>query len=299
MLSPTYYDSAVPQRGIDPEHVKRINRVVDRVAANLAAVWSLEHLARVAAFSPFHFHRVFRAVTGETTRRWVARLRVERAVLMLGRAASKRRLAHIARELGYASLTEFSRAFYRRFGVLPSDFRRANSKNSRIAGARASHTGDHDAPVRLVVRGEQGFAYVRVGDCLAPGRLAWGVEQLFAWAAAAGVTVGEVWGASNDDPAITPFHLLCYDVGCEVPPGTAASGEVGVRTFDAGPRAELAVRGGLEAIERGWGVLFSWLASSRRYELGEGPCIERFRGAPDFDAWGPFDVVLSLSIRSD
>src|SRR6267143_1069627 len=45
---------------------KRVNLVIDHVSAHLAEDLSLEGLARVAAFSPFHFHRIFRAITGET-----------------------------------------------------------------------------------------------------------------------------------------------------------------------------------------------------------------------------------------
>ena len=40
---------------------------------------SLGALARVAAFSPFHFHRVFRAVTGETLFGFIQRVRLERS----------------------------------------------------------------------------------------------------------------------------------------------------------------------------------------------------------------------------
>ena len=48
------------------EYARRVNRVVDHVREHLAEELSLAVLARLAAFSPFHFHRIFRAVTGET-----------------------------------------------------------------------------------------------------------------------------------------------------------------------------------------------------------------------------------------
>ena len=48
------------------EYEQRVNRVIDHVRAHLAEELSLDRLARVAAFSPFHFHRIFRAITGET-----------------------------------------------------------------------------------------------------------------------------------------------------------------------------------------------------------------------------------------
>ncbi|MBW8722874.1 MAG: helix-turn-helix transcriptional regulator, partial [Polaromonas sp.] len=47
-------------------YVARINRVVDHISANLASTLDLQALADVAYFSPWHFHRVFQAMTGET-----------------------------------------------------------------------------------------------------------------------------------------------------------------------------------------------------------------------------------------
>src|SRR5207247_10418688 len=57
------------------EYDKRVNRVIDHVRAHLAEPLTLADLARVAAFSPFHFHRVFRAITGETLFGFIQRLR--------------------------------------------------------------------------------------------------------------------------------------------------------------------------------------------------------------------------------
>jgi AraC family transcriptional regulator len=43
------------------EYERRVNRVVDHIGEHLDAELTLAALARVAAFSPFHSHRVFRA----------------------------------------------------------------------------------------------------------------------------------------------------------------------------------------------------------------------------------------------
>jgi len=50
------------------EYVARINRVMDYIGANLNGDLCLEKLAGVANFSPYHFHRIFRGMTGETLR---------------------------------------------------------------------------------------------------------------------------------------------------------------------------------------------------------------------------------------
>lgn len=48
------------------EYERRVYRVMDCVQAHLDEDLTLEKLAGIAAFSPFHFHRVFAAITGET-----------------------------------------------------------------------------------------------------------------------------------------------------------------------------------------------------------------------------------------
>jgi len=42
------------------EYEKRVNQVIDHVHDHLAEDLQLERLARIALFSPFHFHRLFR-----------------------------------------------------------------------------------------------------------------------------------------------------------------------------------------------------------------------------------------------
>ena len=60
MMEPT------PQPAACHTYIARINRVTDHISANLAGTLDLQALADVACFSPWHFHRVFQAVTGET-----------------------------------------------------------------------------------------------------------------------------------------------------------------------------------------------------------------------------------------
>jgi AraC family transcriptional regulator len=65
------------------EYEKRVNRVIDHVREHLGEALSLERLAQIAAFSPFHFHRIFRAITRETLSTSIQRLRLERAAVAL------------------------------------------------------------------------------------------------------------------------------------------------------------------------------------------------------------------------
>ena len=67
------------------DYRSRMNRVLAHLAGRLDDPPGLEELARIAHFSPFHFHRVFRAMAGESVGALLRRLRLERAARTLGR----------------------------------------------------------------------------------------------------------------------------------------------------------------------------------------------------------------------
>ena len=67
------------------EYTRRIDRVLDYLREHLDQPSKLEDLAKIACFSKYHFHRVFRAMTGETLNDFTNRLRLEKAARLLKR----------------------------------------------------------------------------------------------------------------------------------------------------------------------------------------------------------------------
>ncbi|UCG47481.1 MAG: helix-turn-helix transcriptional regulator [Phycisphaerales bacterium] len=60
-------------------HEERILGVLVLIQKNLDAEMPLNKLARAAHFSPYHFHRIFRGMVGESLKEHIRRLRLERA----------------------------------------------------------------------------------------------------------------------------------------------------------------------------------------------------------------------------
>ena len=56
-----------------------MHKVLDHIDRQLDKPLDLESLAEVAHFSPFHFHRVFKGMVGETPVELTRRLRIERS----------------------------------------------------------------------------------------------------------------------------------------------------------------------------------------------------------------------------
>ena len=105
-------------------YIQRINTVIGHIRENLNDDLSLEALARVAGFSSFHFHRIFKSITGETINEIVTRLCLERAVALL-RATPKlsitdaaflslpaQRLAYIRVYDSYRRFRQVVKAYY-------------------------------------------------------------------------------------------------------------------------------------------------------------------------------------------
>jgi AraC family transcriptional regulator len=103
----------------------RLRRVFDFIEANIANEISLDNLARVAGYSPYHFARKFTVTMGVAPHRYVSQIRLEIAMAEL--AAAKLPIAQIALSARFSSQATFTRAFRRATGMTPLEYRRHRS----------------------------------------------------------------------------------------------------------------------------------------------------------------------------
>ena len=101
---------------------RRIAVVLEYIANNLDAELSIQQLADVAHVSPWHFHRVFRALTGTPLGEAIRAIRPEFCAHELRMTTAT--ISALALDCGYESGEALSRAFRRSFGVSPSVYRR-------------------------------------------------------------------------------------------------------------------------------------------------------------------------------
>jgi AraC-like DNA-binding protein len=104
------------------ELYRRLLRGRDFLLSSLDARVRLKEAAREACLSPYHFHRAFRQVFGETPHRFLLRQRLARAASLLRHRDMS--VTDVCLETGFESLPSFSTLFRRHFGVAPRDFRR-------------------------------------------------------------------------------------------------------------------------------------------------------------------------------
>jgi AraC family transcriptional regulator len=106
------------------EYVKLMLKVLIYIEENIDEDLTMEALAKVACYTPFHFHRIFQAIVGETVHQYVKRLRMQRAAGKLrytGQPVTK-----IALDASYDTPSAFTRAFKQYMGASPKRYRSLN-----------------------------------------------------------------------------------------------------------------------------------------------------------------------------
>ena len=102
------------------EQILAVQRMQDFIGENLSQEIRLSDLAQSSLFSPWYSYRLFREQLGITPAEYIRKLRLSRAAEAL--REKKAKVIDIAFDLGFSNVDTFTRAFYREFGMNPSDY---------------------------------------------------------------------------------------------------------------------------------------------------------------------------------
>ncbi len=265
------------QRAVTREsYAARIDRVLKHVAEDIDRRHSLEDLAEVGCFSPYHFHRIYRGVTGETIDETVRRLRMHRAAYELNATALP--IERIARRAGYGSLAAFSRAFKQDHGVAPLSYRRTRRADARPRRPEPQETIMYDVTI-------SNFAAQRLagldhkGDYNAIGTT---FDRVGALAGAKGLLRSDtrIFGIYYDSPEAVPTSQLRSFAGLTVPADFSGDGDLRIETIAGGEVASLVHRGPYAELHKAYDFLFcGWLPRSDR-DPADAPPFEEYLNNP-------------------
>jgi AraC family transcriptional regulator len=284
----------------------RIARAINHVEQNPGNPLSLEKLSSIACLSPFHFHRVFRSLTGETVHRFTERRKLEHAIA-LARSGKSWKVASGAS--GFGSSISFTRAFKRVYGVAPSRFDlaswwkdRADRDNAQKISSyflRPAPPLDQGFKVDVVAWPRARLAVSRAwGGYLHPDRLIRAYSRLRKWADACRIDTydGKMSGGSRDDPDLTPLSRCRYDFQIEIPDDVTPPSHFSVTERTEGYWVVAPAAGGLEVIDRTWSMLFkSWLPASG-LDLRDEAAVEVYRKLPEEIGWSNFDLLCCVPV---
>ena len=282
-------------------YLDRMHRVTAYIDQHLDQFLDLETLAEVAHFSPFHFHRLFSALMGETLGAYLRRRRCEVAATRL-LAQPRLSILQIALGVGFGSAEAFTHAFGTRFGCSPTTWRlqqaaeRATNSNPDQANGKPDQA-QHYKPIKngvplktetpmnvqIIERKPTQIAYLRhVGPYGQPINGFW-QTQVYPWMVANGLIGQARYGISHDDPRVTAAEQCRYDAGCEIPAGVLARGDAHRTTIPGGQYAALSFKGVVADFESAWHALLrDWLPSSG-LQLDSRPMFEYYPVGSSFD----------------
>jgi AraC family transcriptional regulator len=270
----------------EQDYYERIVRTLVYIQRHLDEELELEELASVAAFSRFHFHRVFRGLVGETLKEHIRRLRLERAALALKRTDSL--ITDIALAAGFETHESFTRAFGTMFGVPPSGYRAAHqpapdsASGSHLDDVSGYHPPDYGEPLPVEVKELAAckILFLRhVGPYSQVGAT-WG--RLMSWAGIRGLLGPQMrmLGIVHDDPDVTPGDKVRYDAAVVINRPVEPEGEFGVTEVPGGKYAVCTHRGPYETLGRTYQRLFGgWLPKSG-CELRDSEAFEEYLNSP-------------------
>ena len=269
-------------------------KVLGYIQGRLDEEISLDELAKVACFSPYHFHRIFRGMVGESVKEHIRRLRLERAASRLKNGS--RSVTEIAFEAGYEAHEAFTRAFVDMFGVAPREFR---SKQNNVA-AEAVKLFQDDKEVEAMKAEIVNFESVRVvfvkhvGPYNECGK-AWG--KLCLWAGPEGLLGPgcKFLGLCYNDPEVTPAEKIRYDACISIDDKEVSpDGEIGVQTINGGSYAMTTHFGPYEKLSETYAQLCGQWVPSAGYEIAGRCSVEIYQNSPEDTE--PEDLITDIYV---
>ncbi len=283
------------------EYRARVNKVMDYIDQHLDQNLDLCTIAEVANFSPFHFHRIFTFMIGESPIDYIQRLRVERAAWKL-REDDPLSITEIAFDCGFGSVSLFSRTFKRYFKVTPSQFVKLEkpvyssngsvfSKNGQMLRknmkAVSAEGGDlcitelkqyffMKTNIEVLEMPEMKAIYVRhMGPFNEIGHA---YEKLFKWAFPRGLFTPNVSKSAtviHDDPTVTDIEKVRQSACIIVTEDVKVEGEIGKLSIPGGKYAVGHFELGFTEFEMAWNSMCNWFLESG-YQQGDGCTYELY-----------------------
>jgi AraC family transcriptional regulator len=249
-------------------YARRVDAVLVRLQKAIAAgddLPGLDELAAIAHLSPFHFHRVWRALTGEPLGGTVARLRLARALQLLGDADAG--VTEVALAVGYDTPQALARVLRERLDASPSELRDdpARRADLLVALRHPTRAATESLPLQIEVVTLEPFEVVALRNRGAFADLDQAYGALFEWAANAGLVErivglhGIPWGDHRD---LAP-EALEFDCAIRLDAAAAPDAPLRRETLHGGLFARVRHVGPYEGLEDAVdGVLADWLPDS-------------------------------------
>ena len=285
-------------------YAERIERAVKHIENSVSRgdAPTLEELADVAAMSPYHFHRIYRIMTGEAPGETVRRIRLARSVSAL---AERRPIGDAAENSGYATSQAFARAFKAAFGSCASEVRdRPALLDAILSDLRKPRCGTDGASSALDIQviSLEPFRVLTIRNVGDYAELNAGYERLF------GLVLQQVeecalqgiYGIPLDDPRFTPASKCRFDCALATEAGQSA-GELDNRQIAGGDYVRLGRVGNYDDLHEAIDLAYAYAVDVLDRAVANQPLVLHYLDDPEEvedEQRLRADILLPLAMRA-
>lgn len=325
------------KNSVKKEYISRINKVIDYIENNIDSQLSLNSLAKIANFSPYHFHRIFAYTVGETLNKFIQRIRIEKAAWIL-RDNPDSTIADITYTYGFSSPSVFARVFKDRFNMSATEWRELNdfeiskickqdSKlNKQLSNIEKYFKNGNtyfadvfdvqfyinkwsikmiDSELKTEVNvqefPEMKVAYVRhIGPYAGDGKLFEGlINKLMKWAVTRGLLneKTQLMSVYHDNPDITDESKLRLSMCINIPDNTSVDGDIGMMMLEGGAYAVGRFELGEKDYENAWKMMYAGWLPESGYQPEDKPAFEIYRNDPRNHPEGKSIVDICVPVK--
>ncbi len=272
------------------DYIGRINKALEFVDNNLDSDLTLEIVSKAAFYSPFHFHRIFKAITSETLNQYITRRRIEKAAAVLMRKPEVS-ITELSLRYGFTSNSSFTRAFKKFYGLSPSEFRKQNpdrlskicqveSKNGQMNFTFDNYICDisdlknwieMNAKIEIKEMPKLELAYV---TSIGHQGIAPAYETLVKWAKPKGLLEHpgtKMVTIYHDSFKITAPDKVRISACVTLIQPVKATGKIGLTSIEKGKFIIGSFEIGLNEFEKSWNGLFLWMMENGYKKAGSYP----------------------------
>ncbi|NVO10734.1 MAG: AraC family transcriptional regulator [Bacteroidales bacterium] len=286
---------------IKPEYQQVVMKVQHYINQNLAGDVSLETIARIANYSPFHFQKIFSEALKETPKQYVIRLRLERAAHFI-KIFPNLAINEIASGCGFSSNSIFSRAFKNYYGISAEKFRELPSdKLQEVSVKRNKFTHWEETPwITPITDIQEKIETIKIYSppavsTMYPFKIAciqttlshkenisFAFKSLLQWAVPRELvtTSTKYFGIWLDFPFITPSDKCRFLCGIEIGSDIQPSNGISIITFNKGQYINYEIIGDINETLGSLVALNHNYIDSMGYSISEMICYEQLSESP-------------------
>lgn len=247
-------------------------------------------------FSKYHFHRIFKSITGENLNEFIKRMKMIKAyrLLSIDKTITVKELGY---SLGYNSVANFSRDFKEFHGVTPTEIKSSKDYFKKpviktdAGKLNISFEGVRKIPDTFII-------YQKITTGYSTEVIPKLFDDLYKLALAKKFLIKQFIGIGYDDPDYTPAGKCKYDA-CISVEKEHVPGDIPYNTkvLKGGQFAVFLFEGYKDSISLAWDYIFKeWLLNSE-FIPSDRPHLEMYLYSEQYES-GIYRVNLCLPVKS-